>query len=120
MLRSICLPDEEPISGSKCVTSGINKDSKSIDSVPLNLFNHTFCDNHSVYKDYYETTLNENQLCAGLPSTTNTTVAFNGQYQEDLGGPLICLDNTAKPIFTGVTSYNSLSTKTGYPEMIHI
>ena len=120
-LRSICLPNVESIPGSSCFTSGINKDSKLIDAVPLNLFNHTFCDNHSVYNDYYETTLNENQLCAGLPSNTYTTAAFNGQHKEDSGGPLICIDNRSKePIFTGVTSSNSLSTKTGHPGMIHI
>ena len=120
LLRSICLPDEESKPGSSCFTSGINKDSKIIDAVPLNLFNQTFCDNHSVYNDY-EMTLNKNQLCAGLPSNTNETAAFNGQYQEDLGGPLICIDTISKkPIFTGVTSSNSLSTKTGHPGMIQI
>ena len=120
LLSSICLPDEESIPGSSCFTSGINKDSKLIDAVPLNLFNHTFCDNHSVY-NHFETTLNENQLCAGLPSNTNTTAAFNGQHKEDSGGPLICIDNISQePIFTGVTSSNSLSTKTGHPGMIHI
>ena len=120
MLRSICLPDEESIPGSSCFTSGINKDSKLIDAVPLNLFNHTFCDNYSVY-NHFETTLNENQLCAGLPSNTNTTAAFNGQHKEDPGGPLICINNISQePIFTGVTSSNSLSTKTGDPGMIHI
>ena len=120
LLRSICLPDEESKPGSSCFTSGINKDSKIIDAVPLNLFNHTFCDNHSVYNDY-EMTLNKNQLCAGLPSNTNQIAAFNGQYQEDLGGPLICIDSIGKkPFFTGVTSSNSLSTKPGQPGMIHI
>ena len=120
LLRSICLPDEESIPGSSCFTSGINKDSKIIDAVPLNLFNNTFCDDHSIYNEY-GTTLNKNQLCAGLPSNTKTTAAFNGQYKEDLGGPLICIDSISKkPIFTGVTSSNSLSTKSGYPGMIHI
>ena len=118
LLRSICLPDEETIPGSSCFTSGINKDSKLIDAVPLNLLSHIFCDNHSVYNEY-GTTLNENQLCAGLPSNTNRTAAFNGQYKEDLGGPLICIDSISKkPIFTGITSSNSLSTKTGHPGMI--
>ena len=63
--------------------------------------------------------LNENQLCAGLPSTTNLTLPFTGKYEEDFGGPLICLEKTTKkPIFTGIASSNSLSTKSGYPGMI--
>ena len=70
---------------------------------------------HSVY-NAFETTLNKNQLCAGLPSNSDLTVGFNGQHQEDFGGPLICLEGTnKKPIFTGVTSSNSLSTRSGYP-----
>ena len=52
------------------------------------------------------TTLNENQLCAGLPSE-KLTVPFNGQHQEDFGGPLICLLKdkvNQKPIFTGTVA----------------
>ena len=48
LLRTICLPEREPLSGSSCFTSGINKDSKVIDPVQLNLFNHTYCDKHRV------------------------------------------------------------------------
>ena len=56
--------------------------------------------------------MNENQLCAGIPSNTDFIVPFNGKYEQDFGGPLICIDPTTKqPIFTGVTSANSLSTK---------
>ena len=47
MLQTICLPDEVPNDGSSCFTSGINRDSKIIDPVQLNLFNHTYCDEHS-------------------------------------------------------------------------
>ena len=46
LLRTICLPDIEPISGSSCFTSGINRDSKEVDAVQLNLFNQTYCDKH--------------------------------------------------------------------------
>ena len=46
LLRTICLPEKEPVSGSSCFTSGINRDSKVIDPVQLNLFNHTYCDKH--------------------------------------------------------------------------
>ena len=115
LLRTICLPEEEPESGSKCFTSGINRDSKVIDAVQLNLFSHTYCDDHSTY-NAFGTSLNENQLCAGLPSNTDLIAPFNGQYEEDFGGPLICLDEEKqKPIFTGITSSNSLSTKSGQP-----
>ena len=118
MLRSICLPESESLPGSSCFTSGIEQDSKVIDAVPLNLFNHTFCDNHSVYS-HFGTSLNENQLCAGLPSKTNEIAPFSGKYVEDFGGPLICLNKTnQQPIFTGVASSNSLSTKSGQPGMI--
>ena len=114
MLRTICLPESESLPGSSCFTSGINQDSKIIDAVPLNLFNHTFCDKHSVYSDS-QTTLNENQLCAGLPSNNNQIAPFSGKYIEDFGGPLICLNKTnQQPIFTGVASSNSLSTD-GHP-----
>ena len=85
----------------------------------MNLLNYTFCDDNSVYKDF-DTTLNENQLCAGLPSNTNNTASFTGEHEEDFGGPLICLDKISqKPIFTGVASSNSLSTKNGQPGLIH-
>ena len=49
-LKTICLPEEESLPGSSCFTSGINRDSKIIDAVALNLFNHTFCDEHSTYQ----------------------------------------------------------------------
>ena len=66
-------------------------------------------------------TLNINQLCAGLPSNTNLTAPFNGEYQEDFGGPLICLDKKSnKPIFTGVASSNSLSVIAGRPGIISL
>ena len=115
MLRTICLPESESLHGSSCFTSGINQDSKVIDAVPLNLFSHTYCDKHSVYSDS-QTTLNQNQLCAGLPSKNNQIAPFSGKYVEDFGGPLICLNKTnQQPIFTGVASSNSLSTKSGHP-----
>ena len=117
-LRTICLPEKETLPGSSCFTSGINRDSKIIDAVPLNLFNHTFCDDHSTY-NIFGTTLNENQLCAGIPSNTNFIAPFNGKYEQDFGGPLICLDpSTKQPIFTGVASTNSLSTIIGEPGLI--
>ena len=117
-LKTICLPEQESLPGSSCFTSGINRDSKIIDAVALNLFNHTFCDEHSTYNNF-GTTLNENQLCAGIPSNTNFIAPFNGKYEQDFGGPLICLDPATKqPIFTGVTSTNSLSTTTGEPGSI--
>ena len=47
LLQTICLPDEVPANGASCFTSGINRDSKIIDPVQLNLFNHTYCDKHS-------------------------------------------------------------------------
>ena len=97
-----------------CFTSGINQDSKVVDAVPLNLLNNTYCDNHSVYSHFGQT-LNENQLCAGIPSNSNYTLPFSGKYEEDFGGPLICLDKTQKPVFTGIASSNSLSTKEGQP-----
>ena len=118
MLRSVCLPKDEPVPGSSCFTSGIDRDSKVIDAVPLNLFTHTYCDTHSVYS-HFETTLNENQLCAGIPSSTEYIAPFSGKYEEDFGGPLICLDKeNQQPIFTGIASSNSLSTKSGQPGMI--
>lgn len=118
MLQTICLPEAESVPGSSCFTSGINRDSKNIDAVPLNLLNHTFCDEHSIYSNF-GTRLNENQLCAGLPSKSNYTAPFTGKYEEDFGGPLICLHREdKKPIFTGVASSNSLSTKRGHPGMI--
>ena len=117
LLRTICLPDNETSPGSYCVTSGFNRDSKIIDAVALNLFNRENCENHS---NYFGETLNKNQLCAGIPSNNNLTIPVSGKYQEDFGGPLICLDKTSqKPIFTGIASFNSLSTKHGQPGMIH-
>ena len=118
ILRTICLPEEETQAGSSCFTSGLKKDSKIIDAVPLNLFNHSFCDEHNIYDDF-GITLNVNQLCAGLPSKINHIGKFNGEYEEDFGGPLICLKkNENEPIFTGVSSFNSLSTENGQPGLI--
>ena len=117
-LRTICLPEKESRPGSSCFTSGINRNSKFIDAVALNLFNHTFCDEHSSYNNF-GTTLNENQLCAGIPSNKDFIAPFNGKYEQDFGGPLICLDlATKQPIFTGIASSNSLSTITGEPGSI--
>ena len=119
MLKTICLPDQETLPGSICFTSGINRNSKIINAVPLNLLSENYCNNHRDYT-YYEETLTKNQLCAGLPSNTNYTLPFSGEYMEDFGGPLICLDKTnQQPIFTGISSSNSLSTKHGHPGKIH-
>ena len=118
MLKTICLPEKETLTGSSCFTSGINRDSKVIDAVPLNLLSDNYCDEHQEYT-FFAQKLNENQLCAGLPSNSNYTLPFSGEYVEDFGGPLICIDNTnQKPIFTGISSSNSLSTKRGHPGMI--
>ena len=115
LLRTICLPEQESLPGSSCFTSGLDRNSKVISAVPLNLFNLTFCDSQISYA-HFGTILNANQLCAGLPSNTNRTVPFSQNYEQDFGGPLICLDKTnKKPIFTGVASSNSLSTKNGHP-----
>ena len=119
MLKTICLPEKEPLAGSSCFTSGINRDSKIIDAVPLNLLSENYCNEHRDY-NYFGETLNKNQLCAGLPSNSNYTLPFSGEYVEDFGGPLICLDNSShQPIFTGISSSNSLSTKHGHPGTIH-
>ena len=86
----------------------------------MNLFNYTYCNSHSTYNQF-GTSLNINQLCAGVPSKTNNTYPFRGKYEEDFGGPLICLDKIdQRPIFTGVASSNSLSTRKGNPGLIHI
>ena len=85
-----------------------------IDAVQLNLLNNTYCDEHSVY-GHFGQTLNENQLCAGIPSNGNNTIPFSGKHEEDFGGPLICLDKGHEPVFTGIASFNSLSTKQGHP-----
>ena len=118
LLRTICLPEKESVSGSSCLTSGINRDSKIIDAIPLKLFNQSFCESQSDYSFFGET-LNEKQLCAGLPTNSKYTLKFSGEHEEDFGGPLICLDKTTKtPVFTGIASSNSLSTRTGHPGMI--
>ena len=118
LLRTLCLPEKESLPGSSCFTSGINRDSKVIDAVPLNLFNYTVCNNHLHYNEV-GTSLNENQLCAGLPTETNFTSPYSRKYEEDFGGPLICLDKTdRKPIFTGVTSSNSMKTENDQPGLI--
>ena len=120
LLRTICLPETETIPGSYCVTSGFNRDSKIIDAVPLNLLNQNFCRNNSFYEVFGEE-INENQLCAGIPSNKNSTIPVSDKYQEDFGGPLICLDKTSqKPFLTGIASFNSLSRKHGQPGMIRI
>ena len=120
LLRTICLPEKETIPGSSCFTSGLRKDSKTINAVALNLFNQSHCDNYSYYNNF-ETILNENQLCGGLPSNTNFFAPFSGNFEEDFGGPLVCLDKkTQNPIFTGVSSSNSFSTQNGHPGLIFI
>ena len=118
ILRTICLPDTKTMPGSKCFTSGLQKDSKVIDSVRLNLFNETYCNGDDVYR-HFDISLNINQLCAGIPSRTNALTPFRGNYDEDFGGPLICIDKiTQIPIFTGVSSSNTFSTQNGYPGLI--
>ena len=113
LLRSICLPESETLPGSSCYTSGINRESKDVDAVPLNLLSDSLCDN--AY-NHHETEMNVNQLCAGIPSNNNLTAPFNDKYGEDFGGPLICLNSTNQsPIFTGVSASSSFSKESGYP-----
>ena len=120
LLRTICLPETEINPGSYCVTSGFNRDSKIIDAVPLNLLNTQVCRTNSFYEVFGEE-INENQLCAGIPSKTNSTIPVSDKYREDFGGPLICLDKTTQqPFLTGIASFNSLSKKYGQPGTIQI
>ena len=113
LLRTICIHESETLPGSSCYTSGINRESKDVDAVPLNLLNDSLCDN--AY-NHHETEMNVNQLCAGIPSNNNLTAPFNDKYGEDFGGPLICLNSTNQsPIFTGVSASNSFSRESGYP-----
>ena len=120
LLRTICLPDKKTLSGSKCYTSGLQKDKKIIDAVPLNLFNETYCNEDDVYS-HFDISLNINQLCAGIPSRTKSPTRFIGNYDDDFGAPLICIDKISKiPIFTGVSSSNTFSTRNGYPGLIRI
>ena len=114
LLKTICLPENESPPGSKCFTSGIKRDSKVVEAVPLQLFNYTVCDENIHYKDV-ETTLNQNQLCAGLSSNVNYTIQLTRQYDEDFGGPLICLDEDLKPVFTGIASSNTLLADSNQP-----
>ena len=117
MLQTICLPEFETKPGANCFTTGINKESKVVDAVALNLFSDSYCLEHSDY-NFFEVSLNENQLCAGIPSNTDLILPYNGEHEEDYGGPLICLAFDGRPIFTGVSSSNSLSTKHGQPGLI--
>lgn len=119
VLQKICLPDFELQGGSSCFTTGIRRESKVIDAVSLNLFNETFCLEHSDY-NYFGVSLNENQLCAGIPSNAELIAPFNGEHEEDYGGPLICLAPDRSLFLTGVSSSNSLSTKDGHPGMIFL
>ena len=120
VLKTLCLPEIQASAGSSCFTSGINRESKIIDAVSLNLFNKTYCEKHSDYTSK-EILLNDNQLCAGLPSNNGFIGQFNGKHKEDFGGPLICINQTnQEPILTGIASSNSLSTKKGQPGMILI
>ena len=117
LLRTICLPENETAPGSYCVTSGFNRNSKIIDAVPLNLLNQNVCRTNNFY-NVFGNEINENQLCAGIPSKTNSTISVSDKYQEDFGGPLICLDKTSqRPILTGIAAFNSLSRKHGQPGM---
>ena len=85
----------------------INRASKTVDAVSLNLFNDDFCNEQTSY-DHFDIYVNENQLCAGIPSQINgnTIIApFKGKHKEDFGGPLICIDEeNQKPILTGIGS----------------
>ena len=111
------MPHFESQDGSSCFTTGISRESKVIDAVSLNLFNETFCLEHSDY-NYFGVSLNENQLCAGIPSNSEFIAPFNGEHEEDYGGPLICLSSDQSPFLTGVSSSNSLSTQHGHPGTI--
>lgn len=118
LLRTICLPEKEITPDSHCVTSGLKRNSKVIDAVPLDLLNYTFCDNQN---DRFELINNEYQLCASLQQNVNNTTLFHKQYEIDSGGPLICLDQiNQKPIFTGVASSDSLSSEYGHLGIIKI
>ena len=104
LLKTMCLPDKEPSHGSKCFTSGINRESNTIEAVSLNFFDQKYCQEYGGF--------DANNLCAGLPSQSGNFASFVGKYMEDFGGPLICLDEkNNQPRFTGVTSKNSLSMK---------
>ena len=65
LLRIICLPETESFPGSLCYTSGINRNTRIIDPLPLTLFNQSLCDENSVY-DELGITLKTNQLCAEI------------------------------------------------------
>ena len=65
--------------------------------------------------DYGIKSISVLEFFVGIPSNGDYTIPFSGKYEEDFGGPLICLDKNQKPVFTGIASFNSLSTKEGQP-----
>ena len=109
---ALCLPEEKPIDKSYCLTTGINKNSEAIELVPVNLFNNSFCIEKSV--DEIADKI-ENHLCAGIPSKNGTIIGFNGEHEQDFGGPLICYNELNEPFLAGVSLNNTFSSENGHP-----
>ena len=65
LLRTICLPEKKSLPGSLCYTSGIHKNTRIIDAIPLSLYNQSLCDENNIY-DELGITIKTNQLCAGM------------------------------------------------------
>ena len=93
------MPENETQIGSNCFTSGLSKNTKLVEAIPTDVID---CSD-----DEENIVSSPDKLCAKIKDQT-TDIAVLKNYQNDFGGPLICIDEeNQKPILTGILSTES-------------
>ena len=124
-IQIACLPEGPAEHGKACWVGGWGttewrgSTSDVLMSVGVNVFSDEYCRQHSLYGN----SIQDDELCAGLPATNLTSLNSLGNHittggkdacKGDSGGPLICeVDGHA--VLTGVVSWGVKCGLDGYP-----
>ena len=114
-----CLPSHQPNHGEYCVVSGWgntqtdNPWPNELHEVGVFLFDHQFCQD---YSHAGMTTVQDLELCAGLPDNNGNCLADGGKdaCQGDSGGPLTCIRD-GQPEVAGIVSWGFGCAEEGHP-----
>ena len=100
------------VTGDRCYVGGWGTTSSggslsaSLQSVKIDIFSHTFCNEQSSYSNNFDEV---SEFCAGKMD------GGIDSCQGDSGGPLVCIDGHNQPILYGVVSWGYGCAFNGYP-----
>ena len=116
-----CLPQVPPTHGRYCWVAGYGRTislgpaAETLMEVGVNLFNHTYCTQKSVFKR--ELIDASAEFCAGVPDWDQDGLIDGGKdsCQGDSGGPLVCVENNVAVLYGLVSWGGKLCAERGKP-----